>query len=156
MSIITINNQKAYEVYKEVTMYIHYKTIIICRHTVNEFNVVGGAAVVMNISNGEIISFVSLPYFAPNKKLGQNSKCRFNMITSSAIESKTSAKIFKVSMALETGKITSFTQFDARFPLKVGRFIIHDFKGKTKILSVEEIKIFIKYRLWKNCNGNSA
>ena len=31
----------------------------------------------------------------PNKKLGQNGKCRFNMITSSAIEPRTSAKIFK-------------------------------------------------------------
>jgi hypothetical protein len=42
----------------------------------------------------------------PNKKLGQNGKCRFNMITSSAIEPRTSAKIFKASMALETSKIT--------------------------------------------------
>ena len=93
--------------------------------SINEFNAVGGAAVVMNISNGEIISLVSLPYFAPNKKLGQNGKFRFNMITSSAKEPRTSEKIFKASMALEMGKITSFTQFDARFPLKVGRFIIH-------------------------------
>ena len=31
--------------------------------SINEFNAVGGAAVVMNISNGEIISLVSLPYF---------------------------------------------------------------------------------------------
>ena len=83
-------------------------------------NAVGGAAVVMNISNGEIISLVSLPYFAPNKKLGQNGKFRFNMITSSAKEPRTSEKIFKTSMALEMGKITSFTQFDTRFPLKVG------------------------------------
>ena len=74
--------------------------------SINEFNAVGGAAVVMNISNGEIISLVSLPYFDPNKKLGQNGKCRFNMITSSAIEPRTPAKIFKASMALETGKIT--------------------------------------------------
>ena len=74
--------------------------------SINEFNAVGGAAVVMNISNGEIISLVSLPYFDPNKKLGQNGKCRFNMITSSAIEPRTSAKIFKASMAMETGKIT--------------------------------------------------
>jgi cell division protein FtsI/penicillin-binding protein 2 len=31
--------------------------------SINECNAVGGAAVVMNISNGEIISLVSLPYF---------------------------------------------------------------------------------------------
>ena len=128
--------------------------MLLVEKSINEFNAVGGAAVVMNISNGEIISLVSLPYFAPNKKLGQNGKFRFNMITSSAKEPRTSEKIFKASMALEMGKITSFTQFDARFPLKVGRFIIHDFKGKATILSVEEIKIFIKYRLWKNRKGN--
>ena len=78
----------------------------------------------MNISNGEIISLVSLPYFAPNKKLGQNGKFRFNMITSSAKEPRTSEKIFKASMALEMGKITSFTQFDARYPSK-SRSIYH-------------------------------
>ena len=101
--------------------------------SINEFNAVGGAVVIMNISNGEIISLVSLLYFDPNKKLGQNDKYRFNMITPAVIEPRISAKNFKASMALETGKITSFTQFDARFPLKVGRFIIHDFKEKATI-----------------------
>ena len=107
-----------------IDMKIQYAVRDGLQKSINEFNAVGGAAVVMNISNGEIISLVSLPYFAPNKKLGQNGKFRFNMITSSAKEPRTSEKIFKASMALEMGKITSFTQFDARFPLKVGRFTI--------------------------------
>ena len=68
----------------------------------------------MNLSNGEIISFVSLPYFAPNKKLGQNDKCRFNMVTPAVIEPRISAKNFKASMTLETGKITSFTQISSK------------------------------------------
>ena len=49
--------------------------------SINEFNAVGGAVVIMNISNGEIISLVSLPYFDSNKKLGPNDKYLFNMIT---------------------------------------------------------------------------
>ena len=32
MSIIKMNNQKAYEVYMKVTLYMPYKTIIIYRH----------------------------------------------------------------------------------------------------------------------------
>ena len=40
--------------------------------SINEFNAVGGAVVIMNISNGEIISLISLSYFIPNKKLGPN------------------------------------------------------------------------------------
>ena len=107
--------------------------------SINEFHAIGGAAVVMNIATGEILSLVSLPDFDPNKKSDPKNKARFNMVTSSAIEPGSSAKIFNTAMALETGRITPFTKFDARFPLKVGRFTIHDFKGKATFLSVEEI-----------------
>ena len=72
---------------------------------INEFYVVGGAAVVMNISNGEIISLVSLPEFEPNNKSAPNDKCLFNMVTSSAIEPKSSSKIFKKSMAFKRVKL---------------------------------------------------
>lgn len=122
-----------------IDMKIQYAVRDELQKSINEFNAVGGAAVVMNIANGEIISLVSLPDFDPNKKADPKDKCRFNMVTSSAIEPGSSAKIFNTSMALESGKITPFTQFDARFPLKVGRFTVHDFKGKATFLSVEEI-----------------
>jgi cell division protein FtsI (penicillin-binding protein 3) len=42
-------------------------------------------------------------------------------------------------MALESGRVTPFTVFDARFPIKIGRFTVSDFKGLGKFLSVEEI-----------------
>jgi cell division protein FtsI (penicillin-binding protein 3) len=106
---------------------------------IDEFNAIGGAAVVMRISTGEIISLVSLPDFDPNKNSDPHMKERFNMITSSAIEPGSSAKILNTTMALETGRITPFSVFDARFPLKIGRFTVHDFKGLGKFLSVEEI-----------------
>jgi len=107
--------------------------------SIHEFHALGGAAVVMNIENGEILSLVSLPDFDPNKSTNPTSKEHFNMVTSSAIEPGSTAKIFNTAMALESGKITPFTKFDARFPLKLGRFTIHDFKGKGTFLTVEEI-----------------
>jgi cell division protein FtsI (penicillin-binding protein 3) len=61
------------------------------------------------------------------------------MITSSAIEPGSSAKIFNTAMALESGRVTPYTVFDARFPLKVGKFTVHDFKGLGQFLSVEDI-----------------
>ncbi|MDR0677274.1 MAG: penicillin-binding protein 2 [Holosporaceae bacterium] len=106
---------------------------------IDEFSAIGGAAIVMKISTGEIISMVSLPDFDPNINSDPNAKEHFNMVTSSAIEPGSSAKIFNTTMAFESGQITPFTQFDARAPLKVGRFVIHDFKGKKTFLSVEEI-----------------
>jgi cell division protein FtsI (penicillin-binding protein 3) len=106
---------------------------------IEKFKALGGAAVVMKISTGEIIALVSLPDFDPNKILDPNAKERFNMITSSSVEPGSSAKIFNTAMALESGLVTPFTVFDARFPIKIGRFTVSDFKGLGKFLSVEEI-----------------
>ena len=106
---------------------------------VREFRAKGGAAIVMKIKTGEIFSLVSLPDFDPNRNENPNSRERFNMATSSAIEPGSSAKIINTAMALETKKITPFSQYDARFPIKIGRFTIHDFHGRETYLSVEEI-----------------
>lgn len=106
---------------------------------ITEFRAKGGAAIVMKIKTGEIFSLVSLPDFDPNKNENPNSRERFNMATSSAIEPGSSAKIFNTAMALETKKITPFSQYDARFPIKIGRFTIHDFRGRGTYLSVEDI-----------------
>ncbi|MDR0555762.1 MAG: penicillin-binding protein 2 [Holosporaceae bacterium] len=103
-----------------------------------EFQAIGGAAAVMKISTGEIISLISIPDFNPNENLDPNARERFNMVTSSAIEPGSSAKIFNTALALEFG-ITPFTMFDAREPIKIGKFTINDFKGLGKFLSVEEI-----------------
>lgn len=107
--------------------------------SITDFHALGGAAVVMDISNGEILSLVSLPDFDPNKNTNPAAKERFNMVTSSAIEPGSTAKLFNTAMALESGKVTPFTSFDARFPIKIGRFAIHDFNGKGTFLTVEEI-----------------
>ena len=107
--------------------------------SIAEFNAVGAAAIVMDISSGEILSLVSIPDFDLNKNSNPEARERFNMVTSSAIEPGSSAKIFNTAMALESGKITPYTQVDARFPLKVGRFTVKDFKGKGTFLSVEEV-----------------
>lgn len=106
---------------------------------IKEFSAKGGAAIVIKIKTGEIFSLVSLPDFDPNRNENPNSRERFNMATSSAIEPGSCAKIINTAMALETKKITPFSQYDARFPIKIGRFTIHDFHGRGTYLSVEEI-----------------
>lgn len=106
---------------------------------IEEFSAVAGAVIVMDIKTGEIIALSVLPDFDPNKNANPDDKNRFNLATSSAIEPGSSAKIFNTAMALDSGKISPFTMFDARFPIKIGRFTVHDFKGKGAFLSVEEI-----------------
>jgi cell division protein FtsI (penicillin-binding protein 3) len=112
------------------------------QNSMNEFGAIGGAAIVMKVSTGEIMAMASIPDFDPNKNSDPRDKSRFNLTTSSAIEPGSSAKIFNTAMALETGRITPFTRFDARNPLQIGRFTVHDFKPKSSFLSVEEILKF--------------
>ena len=109
------------------------------QQAIEEFSAQGGAAIVMDIATGEIISMVSLPDFDPNKSSNPSDRNHFNMATSSAIEPGSSLKIINTAFALEIGKISPFAQFDARKPLKIGRFAIHDYKPKATFLSVEEI-----------------
>lgn len=109
------------------------------QNAIKEFRAKGGAAIVMKIKTGEILSLVSLPDFDPNRNFNPTDRNHFNMATSSAIEPGSSAKIFNTAMALETKRISPFTKYDARFPLKIGRFTIHDFRGKGTFLTVEEI-----------------
>ena len=42
-------------------------------------------------------------------------------------------------MALDSGKIGLNSSFDARVPLRYGRFSINDYKGQKRILTVPEI-----------------
>lgn len=109
------------------------------QNAINEFSAKGGAAIVMKIDTGEILSLVSLPDFDPNRNLNPTDRTHFNMATSSAIEPGSSAKLFNTAMALETRRISPYSKYDARFPLKIGRFTIHDYRGKGTYLTVEEI-----------------
>ena len=46
-----------------IDMKIQYAVRHGLQKSINEFNAVGGSVVIMNISKGEIISLLSLPYF---------------------------------------------------------------------------------------------
>ena len=48
-------------------------------------------------------------------------------------------KIFNTAMALDNNVATMTSAFDARNPIKIGRFTIEDYHGKHRVLSVPEI-----------------
>jgi cell division protein FtsI (penicillin-binding protein 3) len=116
-------------------------------HVITQFNAKGAAGIIMNVRTGEIVAMASLPDFDPNhppttdpKRETQEDKDRiFNKITSGEYELGSVFKIFNTAMALDTGTATMTSTFDARSPIKVGRFTIEDYHGKHRILSVPEI-----------------
>jgi cell division protein FtsI (penicillin-binding protein 3) len=97
------------------------------------------AALVVDVRTGEIISMVSVPDYDPNHPAQANDPTRINRLTTGVFELGSTFKALTVAMALDSGKITLNSTFDARVPLRYGRFNIHDYKGQKRVLTVPEI-----------------
>lgn len=109
---------------------------------VQKFKADGGNAMVMDLKTGEIISMVSFPTFNPNLLNHNDPKASFNRNTSAVNEPGSTFKILNVAIALESGTANLNSTYDARTPVKIGRFTVDDFKGKYRILSLSEAFIY--------------
>ena len=117
------------------------------QQVITQFDAKGAAGIIMNVRTGEIVAMASLPDFDPNhppttdpKRETSEDKDRiFNKITSGEYELGSVFKIFNTAMALDSGVATMTSSFDARNPIKIGRFTIEDYHGKHRVLSVPEI-----------------
>ncbi len=110
--------------------------------SVVEFEAEGGSAMVMAIKTGEIFGMVSLPDYDPNLP-NQKSQINatFNRNTLGTYESGSIFKIFNTAIALETGTASLSSLYDATLPIRVGPFQIKDFRGKKRVLDVQEVFI---------------
>jgi cell division protein FtsI (penicillin-binding protein 3) len=106
------------------------------------FQAIGGAGIVMDVNSGEVLSLVSLPTFDPNKPMAIGKEARFNRATLGVYEMGSTFKIFNTAMALDTGRITLGSGYDAKDPIRIARFVIRDFHAKRRWLSVPEIFMY--------------
>jgi len=109
--------------------------------SVVEFEAEGGSAMVMDVKTGEILAMVSLPDYDPNLPNQNQVGATFNRNTLGTYESGSIFKIFNTAIALETGTASLSSLYDATFPIKVGPFLIKDFKGKKRVMDVREVFI---------------
>ncbi|BBK44223.1 peptidoglycan glycosyltransferase [Allostella vacuolata] len=112
------------------------------QRTVTEFNAIGAAGLVMDAHTGEVIALVSLPDYDANSPGTANPETLFNRVTLGVYEMGSVFKVLTAAMALDTGKVTMASGYDASKPIHIARFSISDYKGKNRWLSVPEI---IKY-----------
>ena len=103
------------------------------------FKAKAASAVVTDVNTGEIIAMVSLPDFDPNNPREALDPNRINRLTTGVYEMGSTFKALTLAMALDSGKVTLNSSFDARAPLHFGRFTIHDFHAQHRILTVPEI-----------------
>jgi cell division protein FtsI (penicillin-binding protein 3) len=82
---------------------------------------------------------VSVPDYDPNNPRQALEPNRINRLTTGVFEMGSTFKALTLAMALDSGKVTLKSSFDARFPLQYGKFTIHDYHPQSRILTVPEI-----------------
>ena len=104
-----------------------------------KFKAKASSGVILNVNTGEIVALVSEPDYDPNNPREANDPTRINRLTTGVYEMGSTFKILTVAMALDSGKATLASTFDASHPLQYGRFAIHDYEPMHRALSVPEI-----------------
>jgi cell division protein FtsI (penicillin-binding protein 3) len=104
-----------------------------------KFKAKASSGVIVDVNTGEVIAMVSEPDYDPNNPREANDPTRINRLTTGVYEMGSTFKSLTMAMALDSGKVSLASKFDAREPLHYGRFTIHDFHATHRILSVPEI-----------------
>jgi len=106
----------------------------------NKFKAEGAAGLVLDVRSGEVVASVSLPDYDPgNPGAVALEYSRINRLTKGVYEMGSTFKALTIAMALDSGKVQLTSSFDARAPLHIGRFTIHDFHPQGRVLTVPEI-----------------
>ncbi|MBV8188517.1 MAG: penicillin-binding protein 2 [Alphaproteobacteria bacterium] len=108
-------------------------------HAVQKFSAIGATAIVMDVTNGEVIAMASLPTYDPNSAKTITNEALFNRATLGVYEQGSTFKIFNTAMALDTGKVTLASVFDATSPIHIDRFTINDDHPQRRPLTVPEL-----------------
>jgi len=97
------------------------------------------SGIIADVNTGEIIALVSEPDYDPNNPREANDPTRINRLTTGVYEMGSTFKALTLAMALDSGKVSLSSSFDARVPLRYGKFEIHDFHAERRFLTVPEI-----------------
>lgn len=109
--------------------------------SMEHFNGMGAAGIVMDANNGEILAAVSLPDFDPHDPGSADAKQLFSHLTLGVYELGSVFKVFSTAALLETQNVGMGYTFDARKPIKRGRFKISDYHAEKRILTIPEVFI---------------
>ncbi len=106
------------------------------------YHAIAAGAVVLDVHTGEVIAMASFPDYDSNQPAGALEADHLNRMSAGLYEMGSTIKAFTTAMALDSGKVTLQSRFDASKPLRVAGFTINDFHGKKRVLSVPEVFIY--------------
>jgi cell division protein FtsI (penicillin-binding protein 3) len=105
----------------------------------DKYKAEAAAGIVLDVRTGEIMAMVSVPDYNPNNPGEALDDSRINRLTTGVYEMGSTFKALTIAMALDTGKVTLNSSFDARGSLRYGRFNISDYHAQDRVLTVPEI-----------------
>ncbi len=100
------------------------------------------AGIVLDVRTGEIVSMVSVPDYNPNNPGEALDPSRINRLTTGVYEMGSTYKALTIAMALDSGRVTLNSTFDASHALHYGHFTISDYHAENRVLTVPEIFIY--------------
>jgi cell division protein FtsI (penicillin-binding protein 3) len=103
------------------------------------FQAIGGCGIVMDVNTGEVLGMVSLPDYDASSFGNAPADDRFNRAVTGMYEPGSTFKLQTASMALDSGIVHIWDEFDASHPIQIGRFTISDFEGKHRWLYLPEV-----------------
>ncbi len=104
-----------------------------------EFKAIGACGIVMDVRTGEVLAMVSLPDYDANHVGSATPDERFNRAVTGMYEPGSTFKLQTASMALDSGLVNIWNEFDASHDIHIGRFTISDFEGKHRWLYLPEV-----------------
>lgn len=110
-------------------------------------NARGAAAILLDVNSGEVLAMVSLPDFDPNDRPNPlvagdaGDSPLFNRAMQGVYELGSTFKIFAAAQAMDLGLVNPETMVDADAPMRWGKHLIKEFKGKNygPLLSVTDV-----------------
>ena len=104
-----------------------------------KFKATAAAGIVADVRTGEIVSMVSIPDYDSNNPREALDPTRINRLTTGVYEMGSTFKALTLAMGLDSGKMNLNTMFDARLPLRYGKFNIHDYHAQNRALTLSEV-----------------
>ena len=109
---------------------------------ITDFTAKAGTGVVMDVKTGEILAAVSLPDFDPHDAGNAPDRAKFNRLSLGVYELGSMFKIFSTAALLDNHELPMGYRFDAREPIKVGRFTINDYHAEDRELTIPEVFMY--------------
>ena len=103
------------------------------------FRAKAAGGIIMDVNTGEIVAQVSLPDYDPNVPTDALKPENINHLAVGVYEMGSTFKALTTAMAIDSGKVSLTSNFDATRALRYGRFAINDYHGQKRVLQVPEI-----------------